>query len=70
MRLGAHDKAGLPGLEAVVANLLAKLDEFSNFKESCWCNIGVREQEVPGWSHGGNGFLPKCNERPLGRFLL
>ena len=44
-----------------MANLLAKLDEFSNFKESCWCNIGVREQEVPGWLQGGNGF---SNENP------
>ena len=61
MRLGTHDEAGLPSLEAVVADLLAELDEFSNFKESCWCNIGVREQEVPGWSQGGDGFR---NENP------
>ena len=55
------DEAWLPSLEGVVADLLAELDEFSNFKERCWCNIGVREQEVPGWSQGGDGFR---NENP------
>ena len=41
VRLGAHDEAGLPGLEAVVAELGAKLDKFLHFKESCWRNISV-----------------------------
>ena len=40
-RLGAADEAGLPGLEAVVAELSAKLDKFLHFKESCWRNISV-----------------------------
>ena len=56
MRLSANDKARLPGLETVVADLRAELNKFLYFKESGRCDIGVREQEVPGWSHGGNGF--------------
>ena len=62
MRLSAHDEARLLGLETVVTDFRAELDKFLDFKESCWRNIGVREQEVPGWSHaqGFWGPFPGC----------
>ena len=46
MRLGAHDEARLPGLETVVTELCAELDEFLDLEESCWRNIGVPGEPV------------------------
>ena len=41
MRLSSHDETRLPGLEAVVADLRTYLDEFLDFKKSCWRNVSV-----------------------------
>ena len=56
MRFSADQDSRLAKAEFLMHKVSAEANQLTDFKEGSWCNIGVRQQEVPRWSQRCYGF--------------
>ena len=56
MRFRANQDARLTKAELLVHEMSAEVSQLVDFEEGSWCNIGVRQQEVPRWAQRCYGF--------------
>ena len=56
MRFRANQDARLTKAELFVREMSAEVNQLVDFEEGSWCNIGVRQQEVPRWTQRCYGF--------------
>ena len=50
MRFRTDQDARLTKAELFVYEMSAEVNQLADFEEGSWCNIGVRQQEVPRWA--------------------
>ena len=56
MRFRTNQDARLTKAELFVHEMSAEVNQLPDFEEGSWCDIGVRQQEVPSWAQRCDSF--------------